>query len=235
MIKRSSQRFLKVLFVLLILVTIFSGFAFAQTVILNQTPNQVDAWGSDAGFPDAVADNFVVSSPARITQIRLWGIYWPSNTFPATDNFTVIFHSDSAGLPGAAVATESNVAVVRQATGGTVLSTFTEYEYTLTLATPVNLTPGTYWVEIYNDTGPTDNFYWELGTADPVNGVVSSASSLTAPGSTWYAAVPVMDLAIEITSEPIRPVPTINEWGMIIFMMLAGAGSLYFIRRQRRT
>ena len=225
MIKRSSRRFFKVLFVLLILVTLLSGFAFAQTVILNQPPDQSNAYDSDPNSPQSIADNFVVSSPARITQVRLWGIYYSGNTAPVADNFTVIFHSDSAGLPGTAVATESNVPVIRQATGGTA-ATYTEYEYTLTLATPVNLTPGTYWVEINNAT--TDNtFYWETGTLDPTNGIAGGAQF-----SGIWGAIP--DLAIEITSEP-TSVPTINEWGMIIFMMLAGAGSLYFIRRQRKS
>lgn len=27
-------------------------------------------------------------------------------------------------------------------------------------------------------------------------------------------------------------VPTINEWGMIIFMILAGLGAVYYLRRQ---
>jgi uncharacterized repeat protein (TIGR01451 family) len=30
-------------------------------------------------------------------------------------------------------------------------------------------------------------------------------------------------------------VPTMTEWGMIIFIILAGAGSIYYLRRQRRT
>jgi hypothetical protein len=30
-------------------------------------------------------------------------------------------------------------------------------------------------------------------------------------------------------------VPTMNEWGMIIFIALAGMGSVYYMRRQRRT
>ena len=31
------------------------------------------------------------------------------------------------------------------------------------------------------------------------------------------------------------PVPTMNEWGMIIFMVFAGLVSLYYLRRQRKT
>jgi hypothetical protein len=30
------------------------------------------------------------------------------------------------------------------------------------------------------------------------------------------------------------PVPTLSEWGMIIFMVLAGLGSVYYLKRQRR-
>ena len=30
-------------------------------------------------------------------------------------------------------------------------------------------------------------------------------------------------------------VPTMNEWGMIIFMILAGIGAVYYVRRQRRS
>lgn len=31
----------------------------------------------------------------------------------------------------------------------------------------------------------------------------------------------------------ITPVPTLTEWGMILFMVLAGAGSLYYLRRRK--
>lgn len=29
-------------------------------------------------------------------------------------------------------------------------------------------------------------------------------------------------------------IPTLNEWGMIIFIILAGLGSVYYLRRQKR-
>lgn len=32
-----------------------------------------------------------------------------------------------------------------------------------------------------------------------------------------------------------RTIPTMTEWGMIIFMVFAGIGSVYYVRRQRRT
>ena len=32
-----------------------------------------------------------------------------------------------------------------------------------------------------------------------------------------------------------RPIPTMTEWGVIIFLILAGIGSVYYLRRQKRT
>ena len=37
--------------------------------------------------------------------------------------------------------------------------------------------------------------------------------------------------------QPLRPltsVPTMNEWGMIIFVVLAGLGAVHYMRRQKR-
>jgi hypothetical protein len=39
---------------------------------------------------------------------------------------------------------------------------------------------------------------------------------------------------IQTSAQGILPVPVINEWGMIIFMVLAGLGSVYCLRKQRR-
>jgi len=31
---------------------------------------------------------------------------------------------------------------------------------------------------------------------------------------------------------PFTSIPTLNEWGMIIFMVLAGLGSVYYLRKK---
>ena len=58
---------------------------------------------------------------------------------------------------------------------------------------------------------------------------ITEESCLTgSPGNTWHANVSCED-------NPCRPaIPTMNEWGMIIFMVLAGLGALYCFRRQRK-
>jgi hypothetical protein len=36
------------------------------------------------------------------------------------------------------------------------------------------------------------------------------------------------------TCQGLSSIPTMNEWGMIIFMLLAGVGAVYYLRRQKR-
>jgi hypothetical protein len=203
--EKQSSQFLQFLFISFILILISSGIASAQTVILNQPPNQIDASASDPDFPQTIAENFVVSSASNIIQIRIWGCYF-SNLTSLTDNFTVIFHADSSGSPGAAISTQNNVPVVREVTGKIipVYINLIEYVFTLTLATPVSLTPGTYWVEIYDNAATGDTFAWEKGTVDPTNGLLGYAYDyFTVPGSSWSTTTSD-GYAIEITAEVIE-------------------------------
>ncbi len=225
---------LHALFFSLLLMVFHSGFACAQTVILNQPPNQTDAIASDPDIPDSVAENFNLSSAATIAQIKIWGIYFRTNT-PGTDNFTVIFHADSPGhMPGDVISTQHNVPAARRMTGGPdVIGRYREYQYTLNLTTPVTLAPGTYWVEIFNDvTGTGDLFYWEFGTLDAARGIPGIAFFVTVPGSSFWMSENAYDLAIEMIE--VSPVPAMNEWGMVIFVFLAGAGSIYLLRRRAK-
>ena len=43
-----------------------------------------------------------------------------------------------------------------------------------------------------------------------------------------------VDNVIVSSQDPPASIPTMTEWGMIIFILLAGLGAVYFIRRQRR-
>lgn len=233
--KESLSKIIGVFIFFLILMGMLSGVAVAQTVILNQAPDQVRSYACDNdGYDQTLADNFLLTSTSTITQIRIWGTYRPTGTAPAIDNFTVIFHSDSAGLPGAAISTQNNVPVGRQATGNTISTGGSEYVYTLTLTTPVTLTPGTYWVEIFNDTpaDTDDNFSWETGALDPVNGISGDAfDTLAVPGINWNSDT--VELAIEITAGHPIAVPTINVWGMFIFTLLTGLGTVFVLIRQK--
>lgn len=217
----------------------------AQMILLSQPRNTAPALFDDAdcdpcGGPDILAENFIMTRAATIIQIRVWGGYWSGDIAPANDNFTVIFHYDSGGLPGPyAAPAEFNVPVSRVDTGinmnwfGTETD---EYEFTLTLVNPVRLTSGTYWVELYNDTiGHTANndFYWRRAGIDPVYGIAGIANSLSAPGTNWVPYFIFNELAIDIIAASPVPAPTMTEWGMTIFMVFAVAGSVYCLRKKR--
>ena len=45
------------------------------------------------------------------------------------------------------------------------------------------------------------------------------------PGAIWYE--------IELQARSSSSIPTMTEWGMIIFILLAGFGAVYYLRRQR--
>jgi hypothetical protein len=48
----------------------------------------------------------------------------------------------------------------------------------------------------------------------------------------YYFAV--VDTVRLTAPTPVSSVPTMNEWGMIVFMLCAGLGATYYLRRQRR-
>ena len=115
----------------------------------------------------------------------------------ATDLIRVLSHSDAGGLPGAVVYDESNVASTRFQTG-VILFGVHEWEFTLTLGAPVNLSAGTWWVELFNNTtGSTEMFFWETGNLDGTHGLLGSGWTTATPGVAWNFDG-ATDLAIQI-------------------------------------
>jgi hypothetical protein len=88
-------------------------------------------------FDDRVADDFVVPAGQTWTvqQVNVSGVYF--NCAGPARNVNVTFYSDSATLPGAAVATYTNVAM-----------TDTAGNFSITLPVAAVLAPGTYWVSV---------------------------------------------------------------------------------------
>ncbi len=56
----------------------------------------------------------------------------------------------------------------------------------------------------------------------------------TGPLATAWNVNILNGTAVAPTPTAPKTVPTITEWGMMIFMMFAGLGSVYYLRRQRR-
>ncbi len=159
-------------------------------ILLNQVPDLVNGIFVDSTCAlcptgmQSVADNFTFEADGVIEQLIFWSGYYPSDTEMNPDTFRVLFHEDSAGLPGAVVYDENNVTYTRFETG-VMLFGVHEWQHTLTFATPVNLPAGTYWVEIFNTAAP-DDFFWETGAVDTMGrGGFDSAWAEETPGVTW--------------------------------------------------
>jgi len=167
----------------------------APVTFLDQAPNQSNGYFADtcrAGGSGntPIADNFVVTvaGPAvGITEIILWGGYYPQNIPNTTDDFTMIIHSDAGGLPGAAIYSMFNLEPTTRALTGVVLFGVDEYIFTFDFsAAPLIITTaGTYWIEIYNCSTLSDAFFWETGDLDVTNGVFDHAFAVETPGVNW--------------------------------------------------
>ncbi|MFN7973831.1 MAG: Ig domain-containing protein [Acidobacteriota bacterium] len=184
-----------------------------SAVELYQPPNGVNAYTSDAecdncGFQgQSIAENFVVSTGGAgytASAVTVWGIFAFGNLPTSADSFTVIFHQDAGGVPGANVCSFGPLAGTRTATGNTVVG-FDEYQHVINLPGGCTLPDGTYWVEVFNDTSVdplnADDWYWETGTQDPVHGLQFFAYDFQTPGASWNNSNPTDDaLAVQIDS-----------------------------------
>ncbi len=187
-----------------------------QEILLHQPPNQVNGLfaNSDCSLcgtgQQSIAENFTLPDGGVIGQIVFWTGYFPGDIPMETDAISVIFHADSAGTPGAALYTEDNVEYTREQTG-VILFGVHEWMHTLTLGSPVSLDPGNYWVEIFNHTtGNSDQFFWETGDLDPVDGLAGSAWTTATPGQTWNFDG-ATDLAIQLITGTDGGVPWVWE------------------------
>jgi len=187
----------------------------------DQQPNQSNGIFSDldcdacvaGGNPptQVLAEQLVLLTPKMVDELRFWGGYFPGDADggePLPDVFTVKIrlNDDSTGvdLPGPVVRKlDIGQATTRTATGVTFFGV-REFEYTISLPANQDLQPGLYWIEIYNDTtnDPTnDDWFWEAGSLDAVNGLTGSAFSRDLPNDPkeQWTVDPLTDLALSIT------------------------------------
>ena len=92
---------------------------------------------------------------------------------------------------------------------------------------------------------PTTATYWE----EPLNGWhVESITCNTGNGATYNTNLTSRSVTINLTADgyatctftnapgnATRTVPTMTQWGIIVFVALAGLGAIYYMRKQRRT
>ncbi len=183
----------------------------APIVFLNQAANGVNGLFADSDcqlcptLQQTVADNVIITTAGPtvgITELVIWGGYYPEDIPNTTDNFTFIIHEDAAGSPGAVVATLTGVQATTRTQTGIILFGTHEYMFTFDLsATPIMVpTAGTYWLELFNNSVESGNFYWETGTLDATNGILGSAWYTTTPGTSWNLDG-ATDLSLQINGD----------------------------------
>ena len=192
----------------------------APVVFLDQVPNQVNGLFADSNcllcgtLQQSIADNFSVgvAGPSyAITEIVMWGGYYPENIPNTTDDFTIIVHSDAGGSPGAVVDSRSGLEATSRVTTGVVLFGVDEYMFTFDFsASPIMIAnPGTYWIEIFNNSVESGNFFWETGNLDVTNGIVGSGWATETPGVSWNLDG-ATDLAVKLNGDDALPVELVS-------------------------
>ncbi len=158
-----------------------------SSIIESQGPVGYTAVIADADYTDVLypprsrAVSFALSMPREIESIRIWGTYFDSGQ-PGNDDFTIRFHTDSFGRPGETLSTHESAPAAIVATTQTVFG-LPVYDIKLTLNEPVELQPGSYFVEIYNNTiGNDSNFAWLSSEYAPFAGY---AVAQECPGTNW--------------------------------------------------
>jgi hypothetical protein len=89
----------------------------------------------------------------------------------------------------------------------------------------LDLSPGAYYICACRDTNQNGSC---PDPGEPASGYDGNPVTVSAE--------PVTGINISLQGQPqrVESVPTMTEWGMIIFIALAGVGSVYYLRRQRR-
>ena len=168
------------------------------TLALQSLPTRSTGAFSDADTNDGFslrvrAVAFSVPAKRQVETVKIWGFYNPGGA-SGSDNFRVIFHRDSSGLPGTTIVSYNSLAFSRVLTGRTVQG-LPESEITFTIPNLV-LSAGSYWLEVYNNTvGNSNNWVWE---SSEYIGATGYMTSTVAPGANWSAGSTFL-LATEIT------------------------------------
>jgi hypothetical protein len=199
---------------------------------------------NDAGTAtdQKVADNFLLNGPgpATIRSLRFIGGYGlttpPPQTPPLdavpTDNFRVLFLTDSAGVPGLPVAGgdfQVGLPIRRTPTGGPLLNgVYTPFEYVIDLSSGITLSPSTtYWMSIVNS--PGSNYFWGWARAA---GVLDQkvASTFGDPTTGSWTVFTTGGMYFELNDE------NVPEPGAFRIFLSAGFGVWWLrLRRHRRT
>lgn len=184
-------------------------------LLLDQAPNRSFSLWSEAtcldcsdGAGQFLADDLLLANDSLVTEVVVWGWYFPLNTPPVSETWTVIIHQDGSNevgnVPGNILSTQVISDFSRIATGesANVLGVdVDEYRWQLKLPEPVRLaTAGTfYWVELIHDSPDLPN-HASVGFGDFDGGRSASgfALDLNLPDSDWETRENDDEMAMQV-------------------------------------
>jgi len=200
--------------------------------------------GPEGDHASTIADDFVLTTTAQLTEIRVC-LYHDGTTAE------LYIYSDNGGVPGPSVTTP----IFGAPTGPSVVSTTFDdnnsrcqaafgypgrqyiFNATTTGVTLPTLNAGRYWLAVVGQGG--SRAFW--GTSSPLNPELGGEMGSTYFGYPYWspttaAAPDCRDFAFDIdgVQAGVSAVPTMTEWGMIIFIILAGLGSIYYLRKYKK-
>ncbi|MEO1088932.1 MAG: hypothetical protein AAFY88_32295, partial [Acidobacteriota bacterium] len=183
-------------------------------LLLDQAPDLGFSFWSESTCENCtddaqiLAEDFFVSQPTLVTEVVIWGWYFPNNTPPPFENWTVRFHTDAFPdeLPGILLASQVTPPTSRVATGrvGDISGiSVDEQRWLLRLAEPVRLGAGFHWIELIHDS-PIPNADTSIQTGTNNNATTPGhAFANEAPGESW-ASAPSSDLALQVCGTDAR-------------------------------
>lgn len=210
-----------------VLVLVIISFAFstpASAAVIFQQPAISSGEGvfSNAAAGAQNADSFAVASAVDIRTISWWGSY----DGDTTDSFNLRVYADASGTPGTTLLNLTGVTVTKTAAGFNDTAGAPVSRYVASLATPLSLTPGTYYLAVTNET-QTAQWYWLAGTGTGTN---STHWQRTSDAASWnVSSTPIsLALALDDASSPAVavPLPPIS----LLFMALGLAGVALYRR-----
>jgi hypothetical protein len=164
-----TKNVVRPLFVLVLLAVCAAAPAFASTIVYYQNPDYNGAYASQNdtnGFGNYATayDNFTLGSTYTINRVEWVGSYFNPPTQGTITGFTLNFYADSAGSPGALLASTGDVA-------GNAGETFLTFDnagdptFLYGLNTTFTAAAGsTYWISVVPDLGFPPQWGWETGT-----------------------------------------------------------------------
>jgi len=218
---------------------------------VNGLTSEAGTLVSGSGGPEedhgtTIADDFMLTGRFELTEIRVCFL-------ADTPSAELYIYTDNGGIPGPSV---TSPIFGGPTTASVVTSTYNDntarcqpafgypgreyvFNATTTGVSLPTLTVGHYWLAVVGrgPGSPNNRAFWaDSSPSNPLNGAVWGS---TVFGISYWS--PTSDqgqphFAFDIDGRPagVTAVPTMTEWGVIIFIIFAGLGAVYFMRRQRR-